>query len=460
MSKKVIILGGGPGGYVAAIRAAQLNAEVHLVETEKVGGTCLNVGCIPTKVLLHTTELYHNVLHSESIGLKAGNVEIDWNALMQRKQSVINRLVGGVEGLLKANKVKIHKGKGVLEDAHTVRIGDNEVLKGDHIILALGSVPVHLNFPGADLPGVIDSTAALSLPKPPSSIVIVGGGVIGVEFASLYASLGCKTTVVELLPEILPMIDGEITSLIKQELEKLGVTFINEAKLTEVKNGSDCLISSIDFNGKEQQLSSELVLVAVGRKPNTTEVGLDKLGVNMERGKIQVNRDFETNIKGVYAIGDCNGQIMLAHAASAQGVAAVEHALGHKPEYLPDTIPSCIYTAPEVAGVGMTEEQAKQKGIEYRVGRFPLAGNGKSVIENNGIGMVKIIAGKKYGEILGVHIMGPRATDIIAEAALAIRLEATEDELISTIHAHPTVSESMAESALSLEGNAIHWLNN
>ncbi len=459
MSKKVIVLGGGPGGYVAAIRAAQLNAEVHLIETEKVGGTCLNVGCIPTKVLLHTAELYQAVLHGEAIGLKAEGVKVDWNALMKRKQSVINRLVGGVEGLLKANKVKIHKGKGVLEDAHTVRVGD-QILKGDHIILALGSVPVHLNFPGADLPGVIDSTDALSLPKPPASIVIVGGGVIGVEFAGLYASLGCKTTVVELLPEILPMIDGEMTSQIKQELKKQGVTFINEAKLTGVKKDSENLISSIDCNGKEQQLSSELVLVAVGRKPNTADAGLENLKIKMDRNKILVNNNFETNIPGIYAIGDCNGQIMLAHAASAQGVAAVEHALGHDTAYFPNTIPSCIYTHPEIAGVGMTEEQVKKQGIEYKVGRFPLAGNGKSVIENDGVGMVKIIAGKKYGEILGVHIMGPRATDIIAEAALAIRLEATEDELISTIHAHPTVSESMGEAALSLEGAAIHWINN
>lgn len=456
----MIVLGGGPGGYVATIRAAQLGAEVHLVEAEKVGGTCLNVGCIPTKVLLHTAELYQSVLYGESIGLKAGNVEIDWDVLMQRKQTVIDRLVGGVEGLLKANKVKIHKGRGVLEDAHTVRIGENEVLNGDYIILALGSVPVHLNFPGADLPGVIDSSDALSLSKPPASIVIVGGGVIGVEFASLYASLGCKTTVVELLPEILPMIDGEMTALIKAEMEKLGVTFMNQAKLTKVEQGSDCLISNIDCDEDEQQLSSELVLVAVGRKPNTESVGLEKLGIQMDRNKILVNNSFETNIPGVYAIGDCNGQIMLAHAASAQGIAAVEHALGHQPAYFPDTIPSCIYTGPEVAGVGMTEEQVKEQGIAYKVGRFPLAGNGKTVIENDGVGMVKIIAGKKHGEILGVHIMGPRATDIIAEAALAIRLEATEDELISTIHAHPTISESMGEAALSLEGIAIHWLNN
>lgn len=458
MSKKVIVLGGGPGGYVAAIRAAQLDAEVHLVEAEKVGGTCLNVGCIPTKVLLHTAELYHSVLHGDSIGLNAGNVEIDWNTLMKRKQTVIDRLVGGVEGLLKANKVKVHKGKGILQDANTVKVG-KETLKGDSVILALGSVPVHLNFPGADLSGVIDSTDALSLEKPPKSIVIVGGGVIGVEFASLYAAMGCKTTVVELLPEILPMIDGEITGLIKQELENLGVTFINQAKLTEVKKGSNELISTIDNNGKEEQISSELVLVAVGRKPNTADTGLENLGVRMERGKVLVNNNFETNVSGVYAIGDCNGQIMLAHAASAQGVAAVEHALGHTPDYHSETIPSCIYTSPEVASVGLTEEQAKQKGIKYRVGKFPLAGNGKSIIENNGTGLLKIIAGEKYGEILGVHMMGPRATDIIAEAALAIRLEATEDELISTIHAHPTVSESMGEAALSLQGIAIHWVN-
>ena len=459
MSEKVIVIGGGPGGYVSAIRASQLGAEVHLVENEKIGGTCLNVGCIPTKVLLHTAELYHSVLHGDSIGLTADNLKIDWNSLIKRKQTVINRLVGGVEGLLKANKVIVHKGKASLEDERTVRVGDQEIIKGDKIILGFGSLPIHLNFPGSDLPGVIDSTAALSLPKPPASIVIVGGGVIGVEFASLFASMGTKVTVVELLPEILPLIDKEITEIIKKEMKKLGITFMNQAKLSRVEKGSKDLIACVDFNGKAEQLPVEHVLVAIGRKPNTTDVGLEKLGIKMDRNKIIVNKDFETSIPGVYAIGDCNGQIMLAHAASSQGVAAVEHALGHHSEYLPNTIPSCIYTSPEVASVGLTEEEAKKKNIDYNVGKFPLAGNGKSVIENNGVGMVKIIAGKKHGEILGVSMVGPRVTDIIAEAALAIRLEATVDELISTIHAHPTISESMAEAALSVNGSAIHWIN-
>ncbi len=459
MSKKIIVIGGGPGGYVSAIRASQLGAEVHLIENEKIGGTCLNVGCIPTKVLLHTAELYHSVLHGDAIGLKADHIKIDWDTLMKRKQTVIRRLVGGVEGLLKANKVMVHKGKAILEDEHTVKVND-ESIKGDKIILAYGSLPVSLNFPGANLPGVIDSTAALSLSKPPSSIVIVGGGVIGVEFACLFASMGTKVTVVELLPEILPLIDIEITQLIKQEMKKLGVTFMNQAKLSEVKKGSKDLIACVDCNGREAQLSAEHVLVAVGRKPNTVDVGLEKLGIQMERGKIIVNKDFETNIPGIYAIGDCNGQIMLAHAASAQGVAAVEHAMGHNPEYLSNTIPSCIYTSPEVASVGLTEEEVKKQNIEYKVGKFPLAGNGKSIIENDGVGMVKIIAGKTHGEILGVSMMGPRVTDIIAEAALAIRLEATADELITTIHAHPTISESMPEAALSLDGIAIHWINN
>ncbi len=459
MPKKIIIIGGGPGGYVAAIRAAQLNAEVHLIENAELGGTCLNVGCIPTKVLIHTSELYQSILHSGLIGLQPKKIEIDWKTLIKRKEEVVGQLVGGVKSLLRSNHVVFHKGKGVLSDTRTVKIDGQEDLHGDAIILAVGSVPVDLNFPGADLPGVINSTEALSLPNLPSSMVIVGGGVIGIEFASLFASFGCKVTVIEMLSEILPTVDGEIKSHIRRQLEALGITFMTETELTKVIKKDGQLAACVTSHGKNNTITSEYVMVAVGRKPNTSNIGLDRIGVLTNHNNIMVNHDFETNIPGIYAIGDCNGQIMLAHAASAQGVSAVEHVLGHHTAYYPQTIPSCIYTNPEVAGVGLTEEQAKEKGLKYKVGRFMLSGNGKAIIENNGNGMVKIIAGQKYGEIIGVHIFGPRATDLISEAALAIRLEATEDELISTIHAHPTVSESIAEAALSLNGIAIHQAN-
>ncbi len=459
MPKKIIVIGGGPGGYVAAIRAAQLGAEVHLVENEHIGGTCLNVGCIPTKALLHAAELYHAITHGASQGIKADNVTVDWPAVMARKRAVVTKLVRGVEGLLKANGVAVHRGTGALKDPRTVAIsGDSPaVLEADAVILATGSEPVRLSFPGADLPGVIDSTAALSLAAIPASIAIVGGGVIGVEFAALYRSFGAAVTVIEMLPQILPPVDGEIAALIRGHLAKQGVKFLTGARLGEVKKTAAGLAAVVAAGDQTQEIVAEQVLVAVGRRPRTAGLGLENAGIAAERGRIKVDANFMTNRSGVYAVGDVNGLIMLAHAASAQGIAAVEHALGHRSAYHAHTIPSCIYTSPEVAGVGLTEEAAKAQGVAYKTGIFPLAGNGKALIESGGTGQIKIISGAKHGEILGVHIFGPRATDLIAEAALALRLEATVDELVTTIHAHPTVSEAMGEAALAVAGAAIHW---
>lgn len=459
MAKKVVIIGGGPGGYVAAIRAAQLGAETHLVEKENLGGTCLNVGCIPTKALLHTAELYHAVRNGERIGLKGESVTIDWQALMNRKQSVVRRLVGGVGGLLKANGVTVHKGTGELAGPGSVKVhgAEEEVLTADVVVVSTGSVPVKLNFPGADLPGVIDSTGALSLPKPPESMVIVGGGVIGIEFAALYAALGSKVTVVELLPEILPGIDSEIVVALKNKLSKEGIVFLNGAKLESVTQAAGALAAKVQVGAETREIVAEIVLVAVGRRAFTDGAGLEAAGVKLERGKVAVDENYQTNIPGVYAIGDCNGITMLAHAASHQGIAAVEHALGHGGAHGQPIVPACIYTSPEVAAVGITEDKAKEQGIAYKKGVFPLAGNGKAMIDEGESGFIKILAGAQYGEIIGVHMVGPRVTEMIGEATLAMRLEATVEELVTTIHAHPTVSESIGEAALAVSGQAIHW---
>ena len=456
MTKRVMIIGGGPGGYVAAIRAAQLGAQVHLVENEYLGGTCLNVGCIPTKAVLHAAEAYQAVLHGNDIGIKVDNVEVDWPTVMKYKTKVVTRLVKGVEGLLKANGVTIYRGHAMLKDAGTVEINGTAIVT-DVIILAVGSVPAKIKFPGADLPKVIDSTAALSLTKIPKSMVILGGGVIGVEFAAMYSAFGCKVTIVEMLPQILPGIDGEIATQVRNELSSKGVTVLTGTRLTEVKEQDDTLCATVEVNDQCKDLMAEIVLVAVGRRPRTGGMNLEEAGIAMDRGRIIVDEHFVTNMPNVYAIGDCSSPMMLAHVASAQGVAAVEHALGHQPLYYGHIIPACIYTNPEVASVGLTEEQARMQGLAYKTGVFQLAGNGKAIIESNGIGMIKVIAGAKYGEILGVHIFGPRATDLIAEAALAMRLETTVDELISTIHAHPTVGEAMLEATLAVDGMAIHW---
>ena len=460
MAKKVVVIGGGPGGYVAAIRAAQLGAETYLVEKDNLGGTCLNVGCIPTKALLHTAELYQAVKHGDRIGLIGDSVQIDWKALMNRKNSVVRRLVGGVAGLLKANGVTVYKGMAEFTGPGEVRVhGDKATtLSADAVILSTGSVPVKLNFPGADLPGVVDSTGVLSLSKLPEAIAIIGGGVIGVEFAALYAALGSKVTVIELLPEILPGIDSELARNLKQSLTKTGVSFLNGAKLESISQASGGLSAKVLLGTETKEIAAEIVLVAVGRRAYTDGAGLEAAGVKLERGKVVVDERYQTNLPGVYAIGDCNGITMLAHAASHQGIAAVEHALGHGAAgHGQPIVPACVYTHPEVAAVGITEDKAKELGIAYKKGVFPLAGNGKSMIDEGEGGFVKILAGAKYGEILGVHMIGPRATEIIGEATLAMRLEATVDELVSTIHAHPTVSESLGEAALAVDNLAIHW---
>jgi len=456
-SKKTLaVIGGGPGGYVAAIRAAQLGAEVHIVEKERFGGTCLNVGCIPTKVLIHTAESYRSLPQEAKHGLIVENPRIDWPTLMKHKQAIVDRLVQGVAGLLKANNVTIHTGNAILKKGRVIDVDGKETIRPDAIILATGSLPVTLPFPGHDLDGVIDSTDALSMDKLPGSMVIMGGGVIGTEFAYLYNALGVKVTVIEMLSQILPPVDGEISALLRKELEAQGITFLTGAKVLSAAKKETELEISVESGGK-QSLVCDKLLVAVGRKPNTAGIGLEEAGIRLERGAVVADEHFRTNVDGIYAIGDCNAKIMLAHAASAQGISAVEHALGHGGGYRGNSVPSCVYTFPEVAGVGMTEEQTKAAGIEYKVGRVPLAAIGKALIEGGENGVAKVIADTKHGEILGVHMLGSRATDLIAEAAMAIGSELTVEEIASTIHPHPTMSEALMEAAHDALDGAIHW---
>lgn len=463
VNKKVVVIGGGPGGYVAAIRAAQLGAKVTLVEKEKVGGTCLNVGCIPTKVLLHTAEMYSEIKEAKKIGLNVSGVEVDWDALQKRKNYVVRRLVSGVKTLLASNNVELIEGEASIENRKSVLVtkADGTTLKveADDIIIATGSYPFMPPFEGVGLPGVMDSTGALSLEEIPKSMVIIGGGVIGIEFASLFRSFGCQVTIVEMLPYILPPIDGELRDILKNLLVKSGVKIYTSAKVTSIKQGGEGLQVSVSLNDEEMVLSSEKVLVAVGRRPSIGGLNLEQAGVQTERGSVVVNDKMETNVEGIYAIGDCTGKIMLAHVASDQGVVAAENIMGHDSKMDYKTVPSCVYTKPELASVGMTEEQAKEKGIDYKVGKFPLIANGKSLIMNETDGMIKIIADSKYGEVLGVHMLGPRATDLITEAALALKLEATVQEIITTVHAHPTVGEAVREAALAVENIAIHMPN-
>ena len=465
--KTIIVVGGGPGGYVAAIRAAQLGAKVTLVEREHIGGTCLNIGCIPTKCLLHSAELVSEIKdQGADIGVKVSGVEVDFPQVIAHKNAISKQLTQGVAGLLKQNKVTRVDGEASFTGPKTLSVkktdGSVEEMTADAIIVATGSVNSQPPIPGLkENPNCIDSTGALSLEKLPKSMVVIGGGVIGLELACAYAAFGTKITVVEALDHMLPMLDGDLTKIGVAHMKKMGMEFNLECPVQAVEASPvGAKVVCKNKAGETVSFEAEKVLVAIGRKANTASLNLEAAGLANDRGRIIVNDKMETSVPGVYAIGDCvMGYAQLAHTASAMGEVAAENICGVEAHYDEKTNPTCVYMEPEAASVGLTEEQCKAKGIDYKVGKFPLVANGKSLIINGGEGLVKIIADAKYEEVLGMHIIGPRATDLIAEGALALRLEATVDELISTIHSHPTVSESVRECALNVQKRAIHIKN-
>lgn len=460
----VVVVGGGPGGYVAAIRAAQLGGKVTLIEKNKLGGTCLNVGCIPTKVLLHAAEALTEAKHMDNLGIQVSVNGIDWKGVQSRKEAVTNQLVSGVTGLMKANKIRVIEGTASFASKTALEVvkkdGTKENVPFDKVILATGSVPAVPPIPGVkENAACVDSTGALAFDHVPETLLVIGGGVIGMELATAYSRFGAKVTVVEAMPKLLPMMDGELTAMLRKKMEASGVTILTEAKVQSVEAAPVGAKVQVEVSGKVESFEAEKVLVAVGRRTDTEALGLDKVGIAHDRGRITVNDKMETNVPNIYAIGDCLGKVMLAHVASAQGEVAAENALGETAVYDGKTNPSCVYTDPEFAGVGLTEEKAKEEGIPYKVGKFPLMANGKALIMNGGEGMIKFIIGKEYGEVLGVHILGPRATDLIGECALAIGMEATVDEIYATIHAHPTVTEAVREAALAATKRAIHIPN-
>ena len=466
-SKTVIVVGGGPGGYVAAIRAAQLGAKVTVIEKEHLGGTCLNIGCIPTKCLLHSAELIEQIKdQGADIGVKVTGVEVDFPQVIAHKNAISKQLTSGVAGLLKLNKVTKIDGEASFTAPKTLSVkksdGSTETMTADAIILATGSVNFAPPIPGLkENPNCIDSTGALSLETLPKSMVVIGGGVIGLELACAYSAFGTKITVVEALDHMLPMLDGDLTAIGVAHMKKMGMEFHLECPVQSVETSPvGAKVVCKNKAGETVSFEAEKVLVAIGRRANTASLNLEAAGLNNDRGRIIVSDKMETNVPGVYAIGDCvMGHAQLAHTASAMGEVAAENICGVPAVYDEKTNPTCVYMEPEAAGVGLTEEQCKAKGLDYKVGKFPMSANGKALILNGGEGLVKIIADAKYGEVLGMHIIGPRATDLIAEGALAIRLEATVDELISTIHSHPTVTETMREAAMNVEKRAIHTKN-
>jgi dihydrolipoamide dehydrogenase len=459
--KNLVIIGSGPAGYVGAIRASQLKAKVTLIEKEEVGGTCLNVGCIPTKVLTSTAHLFLSMQRSSRWGLKTQQTSLDFPQVMKRKQMVVQRLVTGVKNLLKANGVSLIKGPANFLDEKLIEIrtdtGDVQKIRADKILIASGSVPIMLPIPGMELEGVVDSTGALSFGQVPRSMLIIGGGAIGCEFAHIYHSFGTQVTIVEMLPQILPGEDQEIVATMTTSLERSGINIFTDSKASKITSGKEGKkIVTISSPKEEIDVEVERVLVSVGRKANTKDLGLEKLGVKMDRSNILVDEYLKTNLPDVFAAGDCIGNWLLAHVASQEAEVAVENALGAEKKMDYTAVPRCVFTHPEIGSVGLTEKQARDQGMKIKTGKFPFLANGRAQAENETEGMVKIIADANSNKILGAHILGPRATDLIAELTLAIKMGAKTQDLIDTIHAHPTLAEPVREAALKLEGRPIH----
>jgi dihydrolipoamide dehydrogenase len=461
VEKDLVILGGGPGGYVAAIRAAQLGGKVTLIEKENLGGTCLNWGCIPTKALLRGVELLDSLEGAKDFGIQVESVAIDFSKLMARKDRAVKTLVSGVSGLMKGNGIEVIKGLAKMVSPHKIEVVNDqqakEVYQAQKIILATGSVSAEVPIPGGKLPGVIDSYGALQMKQVPESLFIIGAGPIGLEFGTIYAALGAKVTVMEMLPQILPSEDPEIAASLEKSLRRFKIQTVTGAQVRGITEGPEGKLQVTALvGGEEKSFSSQYVLMAVGRKPNVDGFGLEEAGVIFGKKGIAVNDKMETNVPGIYAIGDVTGKWLLAHYAMAQGEVAAKNALGQEAQMDERVVPRCVYTLPEVASVGLTEGKAIEEGYEVKIGRFPFAANGKATILGERNGFVKIVADKKYDEILGVHIFGPHATDLIGEAVVAMRLEGTAPDIAQAIHPHPTLTEAMMEAAFDVEGEAVH----
>ncbi len=452
----IVVLGAGPGGYVAAIRAGQLGATVCLIEKDVVGGTCLNRGCIPSKALIHSAALWKRAREGEAFGVTASNWAFDWGAAQRRKNEIVGAQVKGVHTLLGAAKVEVKQGRGRLVDARTVKIsanGGGDTVTARAIIIACGSEPAGI--PGVQVDGerVLTSTEALQLSELPRTFLIVGGGVIGMEFASMLSSLGSRVTVVEMLAQILAMEDPMLVRPLQGALQKQGVAFHMNTKVEKVETTPSG--ARVQISGGTA-LEAERVLVATGRSLNSVEIGLEAAGVKVERGAVQVNERMETSAPGIYAIGDVTGVSLLAHVASVQGLVAAVNATGGHATMDYSAIPNCIYTDPEIASVGLSEPKAKDQGRAVKVGRFNFAALGKAMCIGETAGMVKVVADAQTDRVLGVGIVGPHATDIIAEGVLAVRHGLTAAQVAEAIHSHPTLPEAVGEAMHDVHGQAIH----
>ncbi len=460
----VVIIGSGPGGYVAAIRAGQLGLKVAMVERDtRLGGTCTLRGCIPTKQMLASAHVYEQMQHAADFGVQATGIQLAFADVQKRKDKVVLKNTKGIEYLMKKNKVTVFKGTGRLDLPGKVEVtgadGKKEVLQAKNIILATGSVVRPIQGFETDGKLVVNSDHILELKEVPKSLIVMGAGAVGCEFASVYSRFGAETTIVELMPRLVPLEDEEVSKQLEQSFRKRKIKSQLGTKLEKVeKTDSGVIVTGKDAKGQDVRLEAEMLLVAVGRMPYTTGLGLEGTKIKVERGFVQVDEYQQTGEKGVYAIGDVVPTPQLAHLASKEGIVAVEHLAAQK-DVRPINlrlVPNCTYCDPEVASVGLTEAKAKEMGYDVVVGKFPFSASGKARILGEEEGFVKIVSEKKYDEILGVHIIGPHATELIAEACVAMQLESTAEELGRTMHAHPTVSEAVMEAAEGVHGLAVH----
>lgn len=457
----VAIIGGGPGGYVAAIRAAQLGGKVLLVEKDSLGGVCLNRGCIPTKTLLKSAEKWEDLKHCGEFGLKAEGIGFDYGAIVARQKAVVTQLRGGIEQLVKSNDITVIKGRAALTDSNRLEVavddrGNHQSFEARKIIIATGSAPSRMTIPGCHLPDVITSDELLALTQVPQSLLVIGAGVVGIEFAAIMSAFGCQVTVVEMLPNILPSVDNDIIKRMGLLLRKRGIKILAGASVTAIAATDDGVAVNVETGKNMQQFHVEKVLVATGRRPVVEGLGLEAAGVAYNRSGITVNEKMETSIANIYAIGDVTGQNMLAHVASTAGMVAAENAMGLNSRMEYNAVPSCIFTTPEIAMVGLTEAEALDGNLDIKVSKFNFAANGKAVSMGETDGMVKIVADASSGKLLGMHILGPHASDLIMEGTLAVRNKLTAGDVAHTIHPHPTLSETVMESAHGIDGAIIH----
>jgi dihydrolipoamide dehydrogenase len=458
----LVVIGAGPGGYVAAIRAAQLGLKTAVVEKDKPGGVCLNWGCIPSKAILTSAELYETIKEGEQYGVKVQGLSCDYTQVIGRSREVAGRLAKGVEFLLKKNRVPLIAGAGRLEGKGRVVIEadgqETQQIEADRILVATGSGERTL--PGLEIDGkqILTSREALLDTEIPESILIIGGGAVGVEFAYIYSVFGSRVTVVEMERQLLPGIDGEVARELERVFKKKGIEVVTGTKFHSVEKFRSRVEVALENGADLKRRTANKVLVAVGRTPLSAGLGLEALGVELNRGYIKVNEQMRTANDAIYAIGDVNGPPLLAHAASEEGIAAVEFMVGRRDKAIDHLrIPACIYCQPEIAVIGLSEEQAQARGYEVKIGKFPFRALGKAIAAGHEEGFVKLVVDKEYGEILGCHIIGRGATDLIAEAGLARTLEATTAELSGTVHAHPTLAEAIMEAALNAEGRGINF---